>query len=65
MTRESPKIPPVRQMKDGELKELLGDGVLMLTAARPRASSPNISATKEDSSRQPPAPPAAGSIPAD
>jgi hypothetical protein len=48
-------------MKDGELKALLGDGVLMLTAARPRASSPNISATKEDSNRQPEAKPAAGS----
>jgi hypothetical protein len=60
MKPESQKKPPVRQMKDGELKALLGDGVLMLTAARPRASSPNTS-EQESLSRRPPAQPAAGS----
>jgi len=53
MKPESPTKPPVRRMKDGELKELLGDGVMMFTVGRPRASSPDTSASPVNSRRPP------------
>ena len=48
----APKKPPVRPMRDGELEALLGDGVLMFTAARPRASSPDASEKQDEKPKQ-------------
>ena len=55
----SPTKPPVRRAKEGELKELLGDGVLMFTVAKPRASSASASEEHVDKSEQLPAQPEA------
>jgi|GEM_PF-6521418 len=52
MKLESPMKPHVRRMKDGELTALLGGSVVMFTAARPRDSSPNTSASPSNLSSQ-------------
>jgi hypothetical protein len=61
MKQESPRRLQVQKGTSEELKALLGDGVLMFTASRPRDSSSNTSENRNDSSRPLPVPPAADS----